>query len=121
MNEREATRVVAGEYKETLKKMAKEIRSMKDERSFKNNGYVDGLETMRFNFRHMHIAMCELRGTPREKIETPGQHNKPTDYCVNLHKKEFAIKVANITTEVEEVKVEKVVLPVGHNTVVQYA
>jgi len=36
------------------------------------------LESKR-DFRHKHIAYCELRGTPRDLIEKPRNNNKPNE------------------------------------------
>ena len=55
--------------KAQLKEWAVEIRRLKSLRKEYSNGYVSGLEPLRYKYRHFHIAYCELRGTPYEKIE----------------------------------------------------
>lgn len=55
--------------KRQLKEWALEIRKLKSLRKEYASGYVAGLEPLRYKYRHFHIAYCELRGTPYEKIE----------------------------------------------------
>lgn len=39
----------------------------------------------RYDFRHWHIARCELKGLKREQIERPAEDNKPNkDYIEKL-------------------------------------
>ena len=42
------------------------------------------------NYRHHHIAYCELRGKTREQIERPRQDNQPSEYMIQEIKKEYA-------------------------------
>ena len=40
---------------------------------------------MSYEFRHNHIAYCELRGRTREQIERPGENNLPNeDYITKI-------------------------------------
>lgn len=71
--------------KQELKEEGKALRVLKDE--FKNKQRTDTLTYRDFfkvpkakhDFRHKHIAYCELRGTPRELIEQPRKDNKPNE------------------------------------------
>lgn len=62
--------------KDELKTRATEIRTLRNEyRESFRNGTNDGFLQFRVEsslkdaYRHMHIAYCELRGTPYERIE----------------------------------------------------
>ncbi len=63
-----------------LKQLAKDIKASKQKRKKLPNGYVPGLRSLRYEFRHHHIAYCELRGRKREEIEQPAFDNMPSDY-----------------------------------------
>lgn len=42
-------------------------------------------KTMSYEFRHNHIAYCELRGRSREQIEKPSDNNLPNeDYITKI-------------------------------------
>ena len=80
------------EFKEILKTWAKEIRELKAQRKKRLNGYVPGLDNLRYKYRLNHIAYCELRGTPREKIERK-THNPPYEPAIEKIKKEWVEKM----------------------------
>jgi len=65
------------QLKEEQKELAKTIREKKNLRKKVKDGYVEGLVSLRYDYRHNHIAYCLLRGTPYEKIEQPHPKNKP--------------------------------------------
>ena len=69
--------------KEELKKLAKEIRELKQWRKGKNppeSHKNDGpLWNKRRNYRYEHIAYCLVRGRTYEQIENPGEHTKAVD------------------------------------------
>ena len=100
MNEKEAVRAVKDEYREVLKYIAYEIREMKNDRKNHNNGYVHGLFSKRYKARHMHIAICELRGIPYEKIEEKcHENNLPNRREIKRIKEQFEDRVSKLTTE----------------------
>lgn len=65
------------QFKQEQKELAKTIREKKNLRKKVKDGYVEGLASLRYDYRHNHIAYCLLRGTPYEKIEQPNKYNKP--------------------------------------------
>ena len=73
--------------KETLKTWAKEITEKKSQRKGAPSGYVSGLDRLRVEYRHHHIAYCELRGTPRERIERK-YHEAPYEKWIQRVKDE---------------------------------
>lgn len=48
---------------------------------------------MSWNFRHHHIAYCELRGRTREQIELPADDNKPDNKWIDQIKTEWLEKI----------------------------
>jgi hypothetical protein len=42
------------------------------------------------DYRHHHIAYCELRGRTRDQIEKPREDNKPNEYEINRIKTLYA-------------------------------
>ena len=40
------------------------------------------VRNLKMEYRCRHIALCLLRGTPREKIETPAEFNQPVEPLV---------------------------------------
>ena len=46
-----------------------------------------------WEFRHHHIAYCELRGRTRDQIEIPGEKNLPNNNYVNEIKAEWQVKI----------------------------
>jgi hypothetical protein len=71
--------------KSELKELAKEIRYWKSKRKLKNRGnnllsdIHIRLRRRKYEFRHRHIAYCELNGRKREKIERPALDNLPNE------------------------------------------
>ncbi len=70
--------------KDQLKSWALEIRTLKNTRPQKFRGttplwQIEGkINTLKWKFRHHHIAYCELRGRSYEQIERKvGEHNEP--------------------------------------------
>ena len=62
--------------KQRLKDLAVDIRKMKASRKQHEFGYVPGLDSARWEARHLHIAYCMLRGRKYEEIE-PRCHEEP--------------------------------------------
>lgn len=52
-------------------------------------GLQSKLVTMRYEFRHYHIARCEMRGRKREEIESPNTRNKPDETFIAKIKKNW--------------------------------
>jgi len=75
---------------------AKRIRATKQvcravQRSRRHAGGIQALlADIRREHRHRHIAYCELRGTPRERIETPRPDNLPSEALIRKIKEELS-------------------------------
>jgi hypothetical protein len=66
------------ELKEALKEAAVEIRNKKAKRKGSPYGRVAGLDDLRYQARHHHLAYCMLRVTDRYAVEAKcGEDNKP--------------------------------------------
>ena len=68
------------QMKSDLKELANKIRNGKSGRKPKNltSKNIDDFNQLyrnRYNFRHMHIAYCLMRGTPIFLIENPSDNN----------------------------------------------
>ncbi len=83
------------ELKEMLKSWAKQIRHLK---STRKQGKREGrsLQDIEFDiyklkreFRHHHIACCEMRGRTRLQIEVPSDNNKPNEDYITKIKEEW--------------------------------
>ena len=68
------------EIKEQQKVLAEEIKKLKKSRKGARDGWVDGLELARCEYRHWHIAYCLARGRTMEQIErTCREDNYPNE------------------------------------------
>lgn len=71
--------------KSELKKLAKEIRYWKSKRKLDRRGNFSlqnietSVRTRKYEFRHKHIAYCQLRGRLRIQIEQPASDNLPNE------------------------------------------
>ena len=76
------------ELKEALKEAAVEIRAMKAKRKGALYGVVAGLDSLRFEARHHHLAYSMLRGRDRYEVEaTCADDNWPNmDYVRRIMK-----------------------------------
>jgi len=87
------------EIKERLKSYAKEIRALKDKRKLSNRGNLQlseiesKINQLKYHFRHIHIAFCEIRGRKREEIEKPSIHNPANQSYIDKIKKEIQQKI----------------------------
>lgn len=82
--------------KQELKEKALLIRRMKLSLKPKNRikdptleKYVDEIWKIsytRYNYRHQHIAYCEVRGRTREQIEKPKDTNLPKEKLIQEYK-----------------------------------
>ena len=95
--------------KESIKKLAREIRGTRyqfreSQRNRKtNHKLLRQLETLRYEFRHHHIAYCELRGRTRDQIETKPQSTRKqvkhtNENYINKIKEAYAWTPEEITT-----------------------
>jgi len=84
------------EIKKELKQLAQDLRIQK--RLFKSkqregtDTYADlcNKDSLKWEFRHKHIARCLLRGTPYERIEPKvGYGNEPDMDLVEKYEKEY--------------------------------
>lgn len=66
--------------KQELKSLAIEIRQLKSQRNFSNNGYVHGLSGKQYHARHLHIAYCLIRGRSYEQIENKVRENNEPNW-----------------------------------------
>jgi hypothetical protein len=53
------------------------------------------LPSLRFNYRHQHIAYCEVRGRTRDQIEKPRPNNLPKEKFIETYK-------INLLSEIEK-------------------
>lgn len=74
------------ELKKTLKALAESIRQSKNfckEYQKTHQGRDDGLysdiNSLKYEFRHKHIAYCLIRGRTRDEIERPAKDNQPCE------------------------------------------
>jgi len=80
--------------KKELKHLAKEIRYWKFKRKLKNRGNSALWEIelkknkLSYEFRHKHIAYCQMRGRLRYQIEQPAPNNLPDENYIEeiVHK-----------------------------------
>ena len=76
------------ELKEYLKTLAKDIKAnkiiFKDKQRNGKDYWAEGslIYKQKRDFRCMHIAYCLLRGTERDKIESPAENNQPNEVLI---------------------------------------
>jgi len=85
-------------FKEELKEIAATIKTLKGGRKPSNfNPNIHGdlwkLGMIRNDYRHKHIAYCELRGRKREVIEIPRDNNKPNETVIDRIKNKWKILI----------------------------
>jgi len=71
----------------TIRKLKKERKGIKTEDEFSNTLW--SLYKLRIEFRHTHIAYCEVRGKTREQIEIPREDNQPNEDKISKVKEEI--------------------------------
>lgn len=87
------------EVKEQLKVWAKEIRKHKRSRKQdKRNGrelweIESDIYHLKWDFRHHHIAYCEIRGRSREEIECPRKDNPASQHHIDRLKEKWASEI----------------------------
>ena len=67
------------ELKQHIKNLAQEIKEKKKQRKTSTYGYVSGLDNLRYEVRHHHIAYCLLRGRTIEEIERSTRDDNQRD------------------------------------------
>jgi hypothetical protein len=78
--------------KETATKIRKTRQEYKEAQRARQSSYrkLWELHDLQRDFRHHHIAYCELRGRTREQIERPRDNNAPNEAEVRRIKEEYA-------------------------------
>lgn len=72
------------ELKQQIKTLVTEIKEKKQLRKESKYGFVSGLDKLRYDVRHHHIAYCLLRGRTMSEIEKScRQDNSPNGAYVN--------------------------------------
>jgi len=80
--------------KSELKAQAQIIRNLKAKRKSSSNGYVSGLFTEQWHYRHKHVAYCIMRGRELAQIEQkvrPG--NELSESLLEKYLKEYSDEV----------------------------
>lgn len=83
------------EIKEKQKERATKITALKSSRKLSNRGKRDlsdiqlDIDKLKYEFRHTHIAYCEIRGRKREQIEKPAENNLPNEKYISEIKKDI--------------------------------
>ena len=102
------------EIKEEVKEIGKKIRELKDERNTlfrESHYYVIGgivnqektsrastiqwkdLPELKKEFRHKHIARCEMMGRTRDQIERPAENNQPDEKYIAQIKEKWMVRI----------------------------
>jgi hypothetical protein len=70
----------------TIKRSLKQKNRLSDPTLEKYYQQAWKLNTLKFNYRHFHIAYCEVRGRTREKIETPHPNHAAKETFIQTYK-----------------------------------
>ena len=85
------------DLKEALKEAAVEIRNKKSKRKGSLYGVVAGLDDLRYQYRHHHIAYCLIRGRSMEEIERKCAYdNMPDTYYIDRLMKPIILHWENL-------------------------
>jgi len=80
--------------KEILKEKATKIRENRAKLKLQETKHKDIIQSdlhyMKIDYRHHHIAYCELRGKSRDQIEKPETGNEPNEYLITEIKLKYA-------------------------------
>ena len=93
------------EIKNEHKQLAQKIRELKNERKTAKDGYVPSLERHRSEYRHRHIAFCELLGKTREQIERPNS-KVANEYYIDKIKQDYKVRLDEASKKDVEVVAE---------------
>lgn len=87
------------ELKKELKVEAKNLRALKAEivkgqksRDYKVGNLQCQLPMDKQNYRHRHIAYCELIGRSRDEIEKPKKGNEPSEFAIEKVKSQYSFE-----------------------------
>ena len=80
----------------TIRKFKNERKGTKTEDELSNTLW--NLYKLRIEFRHNHIAYCEVRGKTREQIEIPRENNRPNEDKINKIKEEIIGRIREYET-----------------------
>ena len=69
--------------KQELKELAHDIRGKKSQRK-ELKGYVPGLDRMRYDARHKHVAYSLLKGNDLKEIERNAKKELDADYVAKI-------------------------------------
>jgi hypothetical protein len=92
------------ETKKYLKELSVELRKLKNSRKkeYRENNDLPKIELDiqmgKYQFRHHHIALCEIYGTCREKIEKPSQFNLPNELYIKKIKEKIIEENEKLST-----------------------
>jgi len=75
----------------TIRSLKKQRKGNKTENELSN--ILWDLYKSRNEFRHTHIAYCEVRGRTREQIETPREDNRPNEDKITKIKEEITRRI----------------------------
>jgi hypothetical protein len=75
----------------TIRSLKKERKGTKTEDQLSNTLW--SLYKLRNEFRHIHIAYCEVRGKTREQIEIPREDNKPIEDKITRIKEDIIRRI----------------------------
>lgn len=81
--------------KNYLKELAVRIREYKNRRKLDNRGELalytieNIIEKDKYEYRHTHIAYCELKGRKREEIEKPYDYNQANEKYISQIKEKI--------------------------------
>ena len=105
------------EIKEEMKELTKKIKELKNERNTlfreSNLNIINGqlnqekirrastiqwrdLPDLKYEFRHRHIARCEMIGRTRDQIEKPADNNLPDEKYISKIKIEWENRINEI-------------------------
>lgn len=85
--------------KEQLKVWGKELRKLKRSRKQdKRNGrplwkIENDIQSLKWTYRHHHIAYCEMRGKTRDQIECPRRGNQASQHKIDQIKNRWNNKI----------------------------
>jgi len=80
----------------TIRSLKKERKGIKTKDQLSNTLW--NLYKLRNEFRHTHIAYCEVRGKTRDQIEIPRENNRPNEDKITKIKEEIIGRIKEYET-----------------------
>lgn len=80
----------------TIRKFKNERKGIKTEDELSNTLW--NLYKLRYEFRHNHIAYCEVRGKTRKQIEIPREDNQPNETQITEIKEKITGRIREYET-----------------------